>query len=84
MKRKRRGRPPAGVGMGERVKDYPQLSVRVPPVVIHRLNALSRVRSLPQWRIVSRALERLMHDLSPGERRMVEEEVERRRRRGLR
>jgi len=28
--RRRAGRPPAGAREGEKVKDYPQLSVRVP------------------------------------------------------
>jgi hypothetical protein len=39
--RRRIGRPPAGARAGERVKDYPQLSVRVPGDVKARLQAIS-------------------------------------------
>jgi hypothetical protein len=79
MNAKRRGRPPAGARTGERVKDYPQLSVRVPPLVLNRLNALSLVLHQPQWRIVSRALERLTHELTPDERELVDAVIERKR-----
>ena len=39
-RRGRIGRPPAGARAGERVKDYPQLSVRLPDEVKARLNPL--------------------------------------------
>src|SRR6185436_2436676 len=41
--RRRAGRPPAGAKEGEKVKDYPQLSIRVPVEFKARLNALSAV-----------------------------------------
>lgn len=56
MKRKRLGRPPSGRGPGEKVHEYPQLSVRVPPDVKARLATLCVSQRLPQWRIVSDAL----------------------------
>ncbi len=54
--RKRSGRPPAGAQPGEKVLDYPQISVRVPPDVKQLLNDLSSTTGLPQWRVVSEAL----------------------------
>jgi len=68
---RRSGRPPAGVRQGERVKDYPQTSLRLPPEVKAKLYALSRVSHTPQWRVVSDALERLFHDRSTAEQREV-------------
>ena len=49
---RRVGRPPAGAREGEKVKDYPQLSLRVPAEMKARLNAISAVTGLAQWRIV--------------------------------
>ena len=51
--RRRAGRPPAGAKVGEKVKDYPQLSIRVPPGMKARLNAVSAVTGLAQWRVVA-------------------------------
>ena len=45
-RRRRAGRPPAGAREGEKVKDYPQLSIRVPVELKARLNALSAVTGL--------------------------------------
>jgi len=50
------GRPPAGAKHGERVKDYPQLSIRVPLEFKARLNALSAVTGLSQWRVIMEAI----------------------------
>jgi hypothetical protein len=68
---RRAGRPPSGANPGERVKDYPQVSLRIPPVLKSQLYALSVVRSKPQWRILIDAIECLMHQLSESERRLV-------------
>ena len=53
--RRRAGRPPAGAREGEKVKDYPQLSIRVPVEMKARLNALSAVTGLAQWRVDRRS-----------------------------
>ena len=45
------GRPPAGDD-GERVKDYPQVSFRLPKAARDKLLALSQVRKQPQWRLI--------------------------------
>ena len=65
------GRPPAGVRKGERVKDYPQTSLRLPPEIKDKLHALSRASGTPQWRVVSAALECFFRDRSTAEQRQV-------------
>ena len=76
--RRRLGRPPAGAQAGEKVKDYPQLSVRVPPQARLFVGALSMLRGEPQWRIVLDSIECLRGSLSESERRRVEELIKRR------
>lgn len=73
------GRPPAGAREGERVKDYPQLSIRVPAEVKATLNALSLVRSRPQWRVIVDAIDCYLRDRPEDERRSVEELLNRER-----
>ena len=63
--KRRAGRPPAGARDGEKVKDYPQLSIRVPDEMKARLNALSAVTGLSQWRVVVEAIGCLRDGLSP-------------------
>jgi len=77
---RRIGRPPAGARAGEKVKDYPQLSIRLPGEVKAKLQALSMVASRPQWRIITDAIECYVRDRSRAEQRMVEELAVRRRR----
>jgi predicted DNA-binding protein len=71
--RRRIGRPPAGARAGERVKDYPQLSIRLPIDVKAKLQALSVAASRPQWRIVTEAIDCYLRDRSEAERRKVAE-----------
>jgi predicted transcriptional regulator len=77
-KRKRVGRPPAGARTGEKVTDYPQLSVRLPPDAVHRLQALSVVSRQPQWRLITDAIQCLIDRQSEADRRMVEQIATRR------
>jgi predicted DNA-binding protein len=70
--RRRAGRPPAGAREGERVKDYPQLSIRVPLEMKARLNALSAITGLAQWRVIVEAIDCLVHDLPPTDRELVD------------
>ena len=74
-KHRRIGRPPAGAREGERVKDYPQLSIRLPAEVKATLQALSVISSRPQWRLISDAIQCYLEDRPDSERRMVEELV---------
>ena len=70
--RRRVGRPPAGAKAGEKVRDYPQLSVRVPTEFKARLNALSAVTGLAQWRVIVEAIDCFLHDLPPTDRELVD------------
>ena len=72
---RRIGRPPAGAREGERVKDYPQLSIRLPAEVKATLQALSLISSRPQWRLISDAIQCYLKERPDSERRMVEELV---------
>lgn len=69
--RRRAGRPPAGAKDGEKVKDYPQLSIRVPQEMKARLNALSAVTGLSQWRLVVEAVDCLVNGLPPTDQELV-------------
>lgn len=77
---KRIGRPPAGAREGEKVKDYPQLSIRVPGDARAKLRALSVVTARPQWRLITDAIAHYVAGRPQHERRMVEELVGRSRR----
>lgn len=68
---RRAGRPPAGAKDGEKVKDYPQLSIRVPVEMKARLNALSAVTGLSQWRVVVEGIDCFLQNLSPGDQELV-------------
>ena len=70
--RRRVGRPPAGAREGEKVKDYPQLSIRVPLEMKARLNALSAVTGLAQWRVIVEAIDCFLHDLPATDRELVD------------
>jgi predicted DNA-binding protein len=73
--RRRIGRPPAGAREGEKVKDYPQLSIRLPTDVKAKLQALSLLASRPQWRIVADAIDCYIRERSDADRRMLDELV---------
>jgi len=68
---RRSGRPPAGAQPGEKVKDYPQVSLRIPPDVKSQLHALSILNGKPQWRILIDAIECLVRALPDSDRRRV-------------
>lgn len=80
--RRRAGRPPAGAKDGEKVKDYPQLSVRLPIEFKARLNALSAVTGLAQWRVIVEAINCFFQDLPPDDRELVDGLSERHRKAG--
>ena len=69
------GRPPAGARAGEKVKDYPQLSVRLPADIRAKLQALSVITALPQWRLVIESIECYLRDLPAAEKLKVDEIV---------
>jgi predicted DNA-binding protein len=71
--RRRIGRPPAGARDGEKVKDYPQLSIRLPGDVKAKLQALSLIAARPQWRIITDAIDCYLRERPDSERKMVDE-----------
>jgi hypothetical protein len=71
--RRRIGRPPAGAREGEKVKDYPQLSIRLPGDVKAKLQAMSLLASRPQWRIITDAIDCYLRERPEEERQMVDE-----------
>ena len=79
-KAKRVGRPPAGAKDGEKVKDYPQLSIRLPGDVRAKLQALSVVTARPQWRLITEAIECYLGERTEAEQREVAELTRRRKR----
>jgi len=54
------------------VKDYPQLSIRVPIEFKARLNALSAVTGLSQWRVITEAINCFFDGLSDTDRELVD------------
>lgn len=77
------GRPTAGAKAGEKVKDYPQLSVRVPPEIKVRVAALSSVRGASQWHIITDAIECYFRDLPAADRSAVRNLLRRQKKAGL-
>jgi hypothetical protein len=51
-----KGRNPTGLRPGERLSDYPRLTVRVPPETVERLRELAERQDVPQWRILHDAI----------------------------
>ena len=72
------GRPPAGDG-GERVKDYPQVSFRLPKSARDKLVALSKIRKQPQWRLIVESVECYLRDLPRHEKAQISKLVSGRR-----
>ena len=54
--KKKAGRPPGGIN-GQRVRDYPQVSIRVPPKLYARLAALSKRTGMSRLEIFVEALD---------------------------
>ena len=67
--RKKRGRPPGGDKPGERVVDYPQLSVRVPRATLRKLRAAATVQRLSQAKVLADAIDRYLDALPAGSAR---------------
>ena len=68
------GRPPAGVG-GQRVKDYPQVSFRLPADVRDKLWALSKVRKQPQWRLIVESVDCYLRNLPRREQALISRQL---------
>jgi hypothetical protein len=79
-KRKKRGRPPAGIG-GASVKDYPRLTVRLPPETMRRLRAWNELEreagddgrtARPIWRLIDDAVNDAISRLPAARRRRIQ------------
>jgi len=81
---RRIGRPPAGAHAGEKVKDYPQLSIRLPVDVKEKLQALSLITARAQWRLITDAIECFLKEQPQSEQQMVRDLVGRKRARAVR
>ena len=62
------GRPPGGVG-GQRVRDYPQVSIRVPPKLYAQMAALTKSTGLSRLEIFNRAIDCYQSSLRAQRRR---------------
>lgn len=71
-KRTRRsvGRPPSGP-RGERVSEYPALTVRIPRATKDTLLALAALRKTTAWQLVNDALGAYVEQLPPSDRRVL-------------
>lgn len=52
-----KGRNPTGLRPGERLSDYPRLTVRVPAETVERLRELAERQEVPQWRVLHDAIQ---------------------------
>ena len=77
QQRNRIGRPPAGARAGEKVTDYPQLSVRLPADMRAKLQALSVITHQPQWRLIIESIECYLRDLPAAQKLQVDDMVSR-------
>ncbi len=50
------GHPPTGVRPGEKLSDYPRMTIRLPPDVRAELDAAGYVLGRPQWRVLVDAI----------------------------
>ena len=53
------------------MKDYPQVSFRLPKLSRDKLVALSRVRKQPQWRLIVESVECYLRDLPRQEQAQI-------------
>jgi CheY-like chemotaxis protein len=75
--RKKRGRPPNGDRPGERVVDYPQLSVRVPGATLRKLRAVAAVSRMSQSKVLTRAVDVYVESLPDDRRNLIADLLQR-------
>jgi hypothetical protein len=74
-KRQGPGRPRGGVRTGERIRDYPTLTVRAPPETRVMLRALCSSERLPAWQMIRHLVVCFVRDLPARQRRMIVREA---------
>jgi hypothetical protein len=72
---RRRGRPAAGASDGEGVKNYPQLSIRLPEETRAMVHALSLIEARPQWQVITEAIDGYVRARPESERSLLNELV---------
>lgn len=70
-RKKVQGRPPAGRTPGERVTEYPRFALRIPDATLQRIQALAASARLPQWRVLSEAIDVYIGQLPHEQRALV-------------
>jgi hypothetical protein len=68
---RKRGRPRGGVRPGERLRDYPVLTVRVPPDTRAMFAALCLRRRVPRWLMLRHLIVCFVRNLPANERRRI-------------
>jgi hypothetical protein len=74
-KRGKPGRPRGGVRPGERLRDYPTMTVRVPPETRAMLRALCASEQMPTWLMIRHLVVCFVRDLPARQRRAVVREA---------
>jgi hypothetical protein len=64
------GRPPSGPS-GERVSQYPTLTVRLPQATKDALTSLSALRRVPMWKLLDMTVRAYIDTLPADERRLL-------------
>ena len=73
--KKRRGRPPEGLGTKgepERIRDYPRQLFTLRPSTKTRLRAIAEHEDRAEWRIVEDGIKLYFDQLPPKERRTID------------
>jgi hypothetical protein len=68
---RKRGRPRGGVRRGERLRDYPVLTVRIPPDTRALFAALCLRRRVPRWLMMRHLIICYVRRLPASERRRI-------------
>jgi hypothetical protein len=68
---RKRGRPRGGVRPGERLRDYPVLTVRVPPDTRAMFTELCTRRRMPRWMMLRHLIVCFVRNLPANERRRI-------------
>ena len=64
------GRPPAG-DAGEKVSEYSQLGIRVPPNTKALLEAIGGMTGMPLWKVMEEALNAYVRELPQDEQKVL-------------
>jgi hypothetical protein len=68
---RKRGRPRGGVRPGERLRDYPVITVRVPPDTRAMFRELCMRRRVPRWLMLRHLIVCFVRHLPANERRRI-------------